>query len=269
MCRISHIIAPVIVQESSDLYLTQPITFRTMQMAKEKAIEDGIIVNQYAAFFPEDQSIVPEGFIHTSCLDRSVTDVMELNSFTPHRKLPLIGDILERLYHAADPGYLIYTNVDIGLQPDFYLQVHQLIREGFDAFIINRRTIPKYYQSIEQIPEMFKERGKKHPGQDCFIFKREVFPRYILNMTCIGAQAVGKAMVMNMIAHATKFKMFTDLHLTFHVGEDRVWCKNELNDYRQHNIAEVLKIYDDYHEKGLEFSHPVIQKFLTRFRPQK
>ena len=33
--------------------------------------------------------------------------------FQKEIKLPLIHDILERLYNASDADYLIYTNVDI------------------------------------------------------------------------------------------------------------------------------------------------------------
>lgn len=196
-------------------------------------------------------------------------DVMDKNPATPHRRLPLIRDILERLYHQTDSGYLIYTNVDIGLKPDFYIQIHQLIQEGFDALIINRRTIPKHYHRIEQLPEMYKESGKRHPGQDCFVFKREAFPHFILNWTCIGSLAIGKVMAMNMMAHAARFKVFTDLHISFHIGEDRVWAKEEMHDYRQHNITQALKIYDEYLEKGKKFPHPLIKKMLSRFRPQK
>ena len=102
----------------------------------------GVHVTQYAAFYNEDCSAVPADFVPTPVLERSVLDFVELPPTVGGRKLPLLRDILDRLYEGAkDADYLIYSNIDIGLRPDFYLEVARLIEDGSDAFLIGRRIV--------------------------------------------------------------------------------------------------------------------------------
>ncbi len=181
--KIAHIINPVIVNEFSDLHIAQPIAFATMQTAQKQA-EGKVDVTIYTAQYPEDRAIIPESFIQTPDLDRSILDIAK---FQLPRKLPLIKDILDRLYEAApDADYLIYTNADIALQPHFYTEVAKIIEQGYDAFVINRRTIPDKYKDISEIPLMYAEKGKPHPGQDCFVFKRSLYPKFYLETHAIG-----------------------------------------------------------------------------------
>jgi hypothetical protein len=174
----------------------------------------------------------------TPDLDRSV---LEAGSFRRARKLPFIGDILDRLYNATDADYLIYTNVDIALMPHFYLAVDRLIDCGYDAFTITRRTIPSTHRTEEQIPLMYAQVGEPHPGHDCFVFRRDVYPDYYLGEACIGASEVGKLLNLNLICHATKFGEFKDLHLTFHLGDDRIWQSPDLCDYSEHNRKVLVR----------------------------
>ena len=51
--KITHIINPVIVNKSSDLYFAQPITFETMKKAKYFA-KKSVIVELYATCFKKD-----------------------------------------------------------------------------------------------------------------------------------------------------------------------------------------------------------------------
>ncbi|MCP5054021.1 MAG: hypothetical protein GY940_43030, partial [bacterium] len=183
MQTLAHIVNPVKVSETSDLYIAQPITFETMKIARE-ACSHEINVKQFTCQYPEDRCLVPEGFTATPDLERSVLAVGE---FKNPRKLPLIKDILDRLYDNTDALYLIYTNVDIGLQPYFYPAVSAIIQQGYDAFVINRRTIPTNYKSLEEIPAMYTEIGEFHKGWDCFIFERSLYPRFQLGTACIGA----------------------------------------------------------------------------------
>ena len=77
-------------------------------------------------------------FRKTSDLDRSILDI---DSFNVQKKLPLLYDILDRACKATDAEYIVYTNMDIILMPQFYLAVDSYIRNGFDAMVINRRDI--------------------------------------------------------------------------------------------------------------------------------
>lgn len=240
--NIAHIINPVNVNEGSDLYKAQPITFETMDIAARYAENTGknINVRQYAAFFAEDKDMVPSHLRKTPLLDRSIPD---LGPFELFRKLPVLKDILDRLYHeAADADYLIYTNADIGLVPHFYESVAVIIRSGYDALVINRRTIPAAPNGVGNIPLMWAQAGETHIGHDCFIFKRDAYPCFQLGNVGIGIRLVGRVLLWNLVAQATRFKEFKDLHLTFHLGQDKPWKNSRLKDYDRHNHDEAVAV---------------------------
>lgn len=240
MRTIGHIINPVIVGKSSDLFVAQPITFETMKRARDFA-RGQVEVTLLTAQYPEDRPLVPEGFRMTPDLDRSVLD---FGTFRKPRKLPLLVDIVDRLYAASDAEYLIYTNVDIALMPHFYVTVNQIIEAGYDAFVINRRSITDQFQTIAEIPLMYAEVGRPHVGHDCFVFRREVYPKYKLGAVCIGATWYGRAFLWNLVCQAKNFREFKDHHMTFHIGAGSYesWQVDEYTDYRAHNISELLKV---------------------------
>ena len=244
MRTIAHIVNPVIVDESSDLYIAQPITFRTMEIARQGA-GGSVDVELFTAQYPEDRALVPQGWTATPDLDRSVMDV---GTFRHKRKLPLLRDILDRLYEATDAEYLVYTNADIGLVPHFYTAVDAFIEAGVDAMVINRRTIPARFTDVSEILLMYAEAGRSHPGYDCFVFRRDVYPKYQLGNVCIGANWVGTILLQNLQHHAHKFREFRSKHLTFHIGDRGAWTSRELEDYTQHNTREAQlakgRLYD-------------------------
>ena len=217
--RIAHIINPVKVNRPSDLYFAQPITFETMRIAREFA-GGKVEVSQFAAAFPEDLPIIPDHLGKTRPLERSILD---FQGPANGRKLPLIKDILDRLFRETRAHYLIYTNVDIAPMPHFYVSLERIIRQGHDAFIVNRRTIGKNYTGISEIPMMFADIGEPHPGCDCFVFKRELYPKFVLGNVVIGCEFFGLTLRTNVIVFSKRFKHFKDLHLTFHIGDDRTW----------------------------------------------
>lgn len=238
MKRIAHIINPVIVPQTSDLFAAQPVTFETMRTARHFA-RRRVDVTIFSAQFPEDHPILPAWVKPTPDLDRSILD---LGLFKRRRRLPLLKDILDRLYEATEAEYLIYTNVDIALMPDFYLAVDKFIESDLDAFVINRRTIPGRYKSIAEIPLMYSEVGEPHPGYDCFVFRRDAYPGFRLGEVCLGVNWVGMVLILNLACHAKRFREFKDRHLTFHIGNDKVWKSDEHRDYVLHNKGEAEKV---------------------------
>jgi hypothetical protein len=212
--KIAHIINPFNANPESDLYTAQPITFASMIKAKEKA-ENTVDVELWTAQYPEDRNMVAEGFKSTRDLDRSVLD---LGTFEKQLKLPLIDDIVRRLYEESDADYLIYTNVDIGLYPNFYTEVNRFIDEGLDAFIINRRRLPEHFTKVEQLASLYQETGKKHPGFDCFVFHRDLFKQFQLAEVCIGVPFIGITFAQNIFALARNYKLYENEVLTFHIG---------------------------------------------------
>jgi hypothetical protein len=242
LTAISHLIQPLQADISSDLLVAQPITFETMRLAYEfgqRAADLKLVAIQ---FRDERPVPLPECFIRLPGLVRSVTD---LKDFRVKRKLPLIADILNSLYQASHDEYFIFTNVDIALQSHFYQAVAKIIEGGYDAFVINRRTIPSGYHHIDQIPLMYAEAGEPHPGYDCFVFRREMYPKFKLGTICIGTAWVGRTLLANMVTFSSKFKEFKNEHLTFHIGNSRPWRKDEFKDYFRKNHDEYLRIFGE------------------------
>jgi hypothetical protein len=243
MLSLSHVINPAAVDRSSDLFTAQPITFETMRIAREFS-QNQVAVNLYAVQFQNEPRIpLPEGFLKLPDLQRSVAD---MKAFKQKRKLPLIKDILDSLFETANADYLIYSNADIALQPYFYLLAARLAGQGYDAFVINRRTIPGHYAQVAEIPLMYAESGEKHQGWDCFIIQRSLYPRFRVGTACIGSGWIGRVMITNMAALAKKFAVFGGMHATFHIGNRQAWKAVQFDDYREHNKSECRAILEEF-----------------------
>lgn len=237
--KLAHVVNPVRVLPASDLYVAQPITFETMRRARDFAA-GAVDVTLLAAGFAEDAVVFPADFVHLPPLRRSVLDVAH---FRLPRRLPLLQDILDAACAATDAEVLVYTNVDIGLQPHFYTAVQRLVEEaGHDVFVVNRRTISARYTSIAEIPLMWRASGQPHRGWDCFVFPRALQPRFRLGAVCVGATRVGLALLANLVAYGRAFRQFTDAHLTFHLGDARSWLNPAFADYDAHNTRELTGI---------------------------
>ncbi len=251
MRRIAHIVNPFSAEKSSEQYIAQKTTFETMRLAREFS-RGQVDVDLFSVFYPDDRSFSPEGFQPVPELDRSVLDVA---SFQEKRRLPLLVDILDRLYEASDAEYFIYTNVDIALMPHFYMAVDRFIDAGHDSFVINRRTIPEHFQKIDEIPQMYSELGKPHEGHDCFVFRRELHKKNIYGNTCIGMPFINRVLIFNFECHAKNFNVFKRKHLTFHIGNYTEWKSNIYLDYAAHNKMEFVKVLTE-----LEKEHGAFDK---------
>ncbi len=235
MLTFAHIINPVAAAPDSRFYLIQRLTFQSLRMAQAQAGEHA--VQLLTAQYPEDHTMLELGFTATPDLERSILDVA---NFQVPRKLPVLQDILDRAYQESRSDYVIYTNVDIGLQPHFYQAVSNFIGQGFKAFVINRCTVSDRYTSISQLAEIYLDPGKPHRGWDCFVFPRALIPDLKLGTLCIGAPLVGLGLMANLMSAIGNFKEFKTEHLTFHLGDDKTWNRKALEDYRQHNQAQLI-----------------------------
>lgn len=239
MRSIAHIINPFVAEETSDLHLAQEVTIRSMNAAKEFA-KGKVNVELMTAQYSEDRAMIPSGWTATPDLDRSMRDK---GSFERDMKLPMLRDILERLYKNTSAAYLVFTNVDIGVQPQFYTEIDRMINEGRSAFIINRRRIPEKFASADEMESIYAEKGKKHPGFDCFVFHRDLFPKFSLADVCTGVPFIGITLAQNVFCFGTNPKVYTEEHLTFHIGME-LFKKRASRDYFRYNRKEFWKAMD-------------------------
>ncbi len=251
MITLAHIINPVWVDASSDLYTAQPITYETMRAALEftkKTDKSGYLGVELFAVQSRDEERVPLPgcFTRLPDLRRSITDI---KTFTKKRNLPLIKDILDSLYEASRADFFIYTNMDIGLMPYFYSTVSKFIEKGYDSFVINRRTIRDRYRSPLQIPQMYAETGEPHKGYDCFVFKRSLYPNFKLETICLGTAWIGRTLLANLAAYSTRYKEYRNRHLTFHIGDACGWRNPNFSDYMQENWNTYLSIFHRIEEE--------------------
>lgn len=211
---ILHIINPVKVSETSDLFFAQPITFESLKNAKKYA-KFSESITLATTQFEEDKTIIPEGFLQLSNLQRSILD---LNSKFKGKKLPLIVDILNKSKEFVLCDYIVYTNMDIGVLPQFYDVLYSYISQGHDAVVVNRRRVSSKFKNVEDLPLIYSELGDSHPGFDCFLFKKELLEKFIFEDICIGIPFLEVSFLHNLFSFAEKPQFVPDIHLTFHLG---------------------------------------------------
>jgi len=236
--KFAHVINPVNAPAGSELAVIQPVTFESIRVAQEFC-KGRPEVELYTVSYPEDHVIIPGYFKKLPDLQRSVLDIAPFKNV---RKYPLMLDVLKTLYSGSAADFLIFTNMDITLMPQFYLVADDILKEGYDALIINRRGISGRYNSVEQLPLMYSEFGKPHPGFDCFIFRRELLQKLVLEDICIGVPFSEVALIHNLIAFAEKLKLVDDMHLTLHIGAE-VMPPVNAEAYRHNRREYETKIY--------------------------
>lgn len=259
MRSIAHIINPFLPPETSDLVVAQPVCFETMRTAKSFTNVD---VEQFAVIYSEDEEVLPQGFTRTRDLDRSVLD---FGKFNIERRLPLFRDILDRLYEASDAEYFIQTNADIHLMPQFYEVVNNLIDVGHEAFCINKRIIPDSYNSVDELPFMYSEMGDAHAGLDCFVFPRKVYPQCKIGNICMGTPWSESTLATSLAIYTENFTVFRTLHLTFHIGDSRIWKPANFRDYREYNMTQFCKTLKELKKKKVTvLKNEMVKYFLAK-----
>jgi hypothetical protein len=241
-------VSPFAPREGSDLIIAQPLTFESMWQAKAFAsiVDPNIRIRQTAVVAPEDRHTVPEGYTLDGTLERSVLD---LASFRQPRPVPLIWDILSAACTAAedagDNEWIVYTNTDITLMPQFYTAVATMLRGGAGALIVNRRTIGAATGQAMNLAMLAAEIGDPHPGYDCFVFRPSDFRRFVEFHSCLGLGGfVMRPLLFNMGAFCDGLRLIDDAHLTYHLGGDGIGLDERFADYLAHNKAQAMHVLD-------------------------
>lgn len=248
--KIAHIVNVTEIDESkhaSYLHIAQPVTLKSMVKAARVA-EQVVEVDLFAIKHKSEQVAVPAEFRWASDIESYGWQFFEeLTQIERKKPLPRIIDIINGLNAASDAEYFIYTNLDIGLHPEFYLEVNELIEQGSDALCINRRTLPTHYRSIlldeHNIELIYRMPGEAHGGIDCFVFKKEIVPKLDLGNVFLGFPPVGQLLKTQIERHARQFTWVKDRMLSFHLGDDRVW-DNVKSPYSEANLRAAEGRYE-------------------------
>ena len=225
--RFTHVINPFTARPGTNHDRAQAVTFASMRRAVQEAEKAGIAVEILGAVFPEDHGVVEPPVVAIAELTRCVQDITAIK---PVKRLPLLADILDAAHRHGCGEYVIYTNIDISLMPDFYLVLDQMVRDaGHRDFCctITRRTISDEFTGAEQLDAMYAAPSTGHPGSDCFVFPRRYIEQLILNRCCIGASQFSFLLMANVDAlSGYRFQRYHDRHMTFHIGDDLEWLSD-------------------------------------------
>jgi len=247
MVTFAHIVNPLVVRNPrSDLAYAQPITLESMRRAALSARAAGIGVRQFAATYPEDDAVVPDWLARTPHLEASLLDHVSVEPGEKGRKLPRLRDLLDRLHDAAgDAEFMIYSNIDIGLQPDFYVELARSIREnGWDALSAMRHTVSDVHRSVRDLDLIHDLPGFPQGGYSCMAFRRSAYPKYVLGDVCIGLQPVSVLLMLNMMINARSFGQIRKRRLCFHLGDDGDWKGELLNGSHRWNEGHLDRFVD-------------------------
>ena len=246
----------------------QSITFESIRQASQFAAPE-YPVTCVAVAYPTDMDLVPPGVVTGRPLQRFVTDIAK---FGVHRPLPLLFDVLRSgasadivdrssagrwnrfvdsfrrgpsrngTAQSGEVEYLVLTNSDIHLQPAFYRVLAELIRQGYDAITVNRRTLVMDTEERTFSPLFLAERGTDHPGFDCFVFPTSMLDSFAGNDCCCGAGYVMRSLLFNLVAHARRFLMLTHAQMTYHLGDDQHWAAPAFADYVDFNASQAKAV---------------------------
>lgn len=219
--RFAHVVNLFAAEPGSTAALAQEVTLKALRVAYETAAP-GLDIVLCAAVFEDDLPLVPGYFSRSWLLSRSILDLSEDYD---GRRLPLLADILAGLKGCGEVDYFVFSNIDIAPMPYFYEALARIAVRGHDAFIVTRRTITTPYRSGDDLSLMYAESGIEHPGCDCFIFRNELLDGLQLGRVVVGGEFVALALRANLVAVASDMKIYRDLHLTFHLGDERAWLQ--------------------------------------------
>lgn len=260
--KIAHIINPFQPPLSSDLHFAQQVTFETIRRAKKEA-SGTMDIEVCCVTYPEDISVIPNDFTALPYLQQSVLDKC---SFNVPRKLPLIAEILNVAFQRIEADFYIYSNIDISLYPDFYLKLHAYLNQGYDALMINRRRIQPLYHSLDDLDLILQQRGKSHPGFDCFVFHHSLYSKFYLADVCIGVPFFEISFSQNLFAYSTNLYWLKDINHTFHIGME-IFKRRQPKEYVDYNRKQyyqvIRKIFPDLDIYKIPYSgHPLLIRFF-------
>jgi hypothetical protein len=232
----------------------QSVTIASMIRARQMALTH-MDIRLVSAVFPEDAHVVPDDFeiryLNRSTLSEYSNANSSNNSSNNNKrpltkKLPFLQDLIKGVETDEDDfDYFIYTNSDIGLDQSFYNHVAEIIGRGYDAFSINRRTLPKkYYQSaleqstfldLKHLEQLYSilPMGYHHPGRDCFVISRAVWQKVYLGRLFVGYPPWGVALETILQQVASNYYNFkSHENVTFHLGNDQAWRNDKKDQFK-------------------------------------
>lgn len=237
--RIRHLIPTAGPGISEDLDRAQPVTFASIDRAVRLA-DPSLDIDVCAVRFADEA--IPASYPWLRDLPVLQRSILDLGAFRHPRRLPLMGDVLAAFGDPSDFDLAVLTNADIGVQPLFYELIADLVDRGHDAASITRRTVhPRFGRST--LAHYSSALGSPHPGHDCLIMKPALIPNFVGDVA-LGVRFVARPILWHLMLSAQNFQVFSDLHATFHIGDEMQWTDPRFSDLDRHNLVEVQRVVE-------------------------
>lgn len=211
------------------------LTQRSIRTAVDTARRAGAQVSVIAATFQDEEQSARQllGLAELCILQRKKTQYLGI----PGPSLPFLQDILSCALpkDAAhdEQTVVVYTNADIGVQPDFYLKVLSIMSASLlqgdhkYSYSITRRELssnigrPPHNSTATDLTHFLAKayvtKGHGHRGHDCFIM-----PATKVRGLDLGSLTVGYApwgcTLLAVLQGVGVARVLTSLRLTFHFG---------------------------------------------------
>uniref|UniRef100_A0A7S3SKY6 Sulfotransferase domain-containing protein n=2 Tax=Emiliania huxleyi TaxID=2903 RepID=A0A7S3SKY6_EMIHU len=264
----THVVNPFDPGNSSEHRQAQRVTLASISHASALAAAQGIAVEVVCAVFPEDEAHVRREPLQCLLERINVSAATALPQFRHPVRLPFLNMLLYAGYSRGSGKYLIYTNIDIGLQPPFYLKLARQMQVMPGVPISSIREEFEHVEPAFGVEHAIARRGTglQHPGHDCWAFPREWVPRLILGFTLVGVSMVATSLMQALHALSGCRMSLLSPKLTFHFVDGDSVVKHPSNQrarndkiftglYTAWNCAQfardrrdVLEVYPEYNQ---------------------
>lgn len=162
-------------------------------------------------------------------------DSLSLSGLPETRRLPFLADVVSAFGDDSAYDFGILTNADIALHPLFYSTVSRLIERDPHSKSITRRSVYPGVP-IDSVDDLSSAPSTSHPGHDCIIFPSRIASRISLGHILLGAQFSDIPLIWSLRLADERFRIHGDLHLTFHLGDDRGPLRRGSRPFALHNL---------------------------------
>jgi hypothetical protein len=256
--NLAHIVNIIKIDDdikASHLDIAQGVTLKSMSLANSLVCGSNQ-VELVAVTHAKENVEIPNDFTWANTISDYVWEFSPmLRNHEPKRRFVRICDILNNGCITSNSDFYIYSNIDIGLQPNFYNRIFDLLAHGYDGLAINREDVPKEIDGRilgeDDLEQIWKLSGKRHMGVDCVVFASRLFPKMEFGNVFVGAPPVGAVLLSQVRRNAKKFKWIKGERLTFHLGEDLAWMSESAKIYHIANKIEAKGLRDDVFRETL------------------
>ena len=148
------------------------------------AKERGIRVELVPVLLDGDSTSIPAHVYEQHTPTKQPVIVYEYLQSTVHHgaHLPTVGEILDAGINATTAQAIVFTNRDIGMYPDFYVEAcRDLSRPGILAVERTRVRMELAAYVANKTHAMYQTRLGRHHGVDCVIVPVHVVPKCLRN----------------------------------------------------------------------------------------